>query len=55
MEFTVGQIHAILGEQLLEMIAARMTVQQQAARIAELEAKYEPKPVEKPKLEAVAE
>ncbi len=50
MEFTNDQIAAIIGTKEIELIGARMTIQQLSARIAELEAKYEPK---KPDLKAV--
>lgn len=42
MQFDNDQICAIIGQKELELIALRMTVNQQAARIAELEAPKEP-------------
>ncbi len=47
MEFTNDQIAAIIGTKEIELIGARMQMQAMQARIAELEAKYEPKPEQK--------
>lgn len=51
MQFNQDQIAAIIGQKELELIALRLTANQQAERIAQLEAKYEPK---KPELKEVA-
>lgn len=55
MNFDNDQIAAIVGAKELELIGTRHALGQAMARIAELEAKYEPKAVEKPELKAVAE
>lgn len=43
MEFTNDQISAIIGAKELELISTRIQLGQATQRIAELEAKYEPK------------
>ena len=48
MNFTQDQIAAIVGSKELELIALRLTVNRQAARITELEAKFDPKEPAKP-------
>ena len=40
MQFNQDQIAAIIGQKELELIALRLTANQQAERIAELEVKY---------------
>ena len=53
MQFTQDDIAAIIGTKELELIHMRRQNAQQAERIAELEAKHEPKEPAKPKLEEV--
>lgn len=52
MEFNNDQICAIVGQKELEAIALRHSLTQANARIADLEAKYEPKEPAKPHLAA---
>lgn len=53
MQFDNDQIAAIVGSKELELIATRHALIRANARIAELEAKYEPKEPAKPQLAAV--
>jgi BMFP domain-containing protein YqiC len=52
-QFTQDQISAIVGTKELELIWTRNALMQANARVAELEAKYEPKEPAKPELKAV--
>lgn len=52
MQFNEDQIAAIIGTKEIELIGTRHALIQANARIAELEAKYEPKEIE-PQLAAV--
>ena len=53
MEMNPDQLCAIIGVKEYEIVLGRMTINAQAKRIAELEAKYEPKEPAKPELKAV--
>ena len=52
---TQEQVELLIGKQTLQMYETQLTLAQARARIAELEAQYEPKEPAKPELKAVSE